>query len=150
MRHSPLSSVRNRFKIRWAYSTWYRKCTGETIDSPVFASLEITKSNYSSKTYFSFTRGLHVSICPLSALLRWLCVLRSFCIFSGPLFPMVISNALQPGQRIDYGTHWQRLKKLGADSGIAGKLSEHNPRREGAGYHCFVLRWDIVAMYRCL
>ncbi len=62
---------------------------------------------------------------------------------------MVVSNALQPGQRIDRDTYRQRLKKLGDEAGLAGNLSEHSSRRRGARYHYFVLRWDIVAMYRC-
>ncbi len=72
-----------------------------------------------------------------------------FWIFSGPLFPMVVSNALQPGRRIDHGAYRRRLKKLGKEAGIAGNVSEHSARRGGAGYHYFVLRWEIVAMYRC-
>ncbi len=125
-----------------------QRFTGETIDFLVLQLLEITKNNSSSKTYFSFIRGLHVSIWLLSELLRWLCVLRSFGIFSGPLFPMAVSNSLQPGRGIDNGTYRRRLKKLGEEAGIARHLSEHSARRGCAGYHYFVLRWDIVAMYR--
>ncbi len=44
--------------------------TGNSIDSAVVATLEITKNNTPSKTHFSFTRGLHISVCGLSALLR--------------------------------------------------------------------------------
>jgi len=46
------------------------KFTGNTIDAPITATLEYTKNNLLSKTHFTFTRGVHISICGLSALLR--------------------------------------------------------------------------------
>ncbi len=123
--------------------------TGNTIDSAVVRNLEIAKKNTSSQTHFTFPMGLHISICGLSALLRWLCVLRSFWINYGPLFPMVISNKLQSGRRLDHETYRSCLRRIGERAGISGHLTEHRPRRGGAGYHYFILLREIVAIYRC-
>ena len=123
--------------------------TGATVQSPVVATLEITKNNTTTKTHFTFSQDLHISICSLSALLRWLCVLSAFGIVPGPFFPMVVSNKLQYGKKIDHSTYSRRLKQIGIEAGVSGNLSEHSARRGGGGYYYFVLRWDIVAMYRC-
>jgi len=125
------------------------KFTGDSIDSPVVATLEYTKNNVSTKSHFVFSRGLHISICGLSALLRWLCVLRTFGIFSGPLFPKVVSNRLQPQYRMEHESYRRTLKSICSRAGISDNVTEHSARRGGAGYHYFVLRWDIVAMFRC-
>ncbi len=89
-------------------SLWF---IGSTIDSPVVATLEIAKNNANTRTHFTFTRGLHISICGLAALLRWLCVLKAFGITSVPLFLTVVSNRLQAWRRIDHDTHRNNLQK---------------------------------------
>ncbi len=33
--------------------------------------------------------------------------------------------------------------------GISGHLSEHSARRGGIGYYYYLLRWDIIAIFRC-
>jgi len=122
--------------------------TGTAIDSPIVATLEYTKNNVRTKTTFTFIRGLHISICGLSALLRWLCILRKNGITSGPLFPQIVGNRPQVNERLQHGTYRTKLKDMCRRQGICENVGEHSARRGGAGYYYFVLRWDILAMFR--
>lgn len=121
--------------------------TGQSSDCPVVGVLPITKSRKTSNTYFRFTKSVDVSTCGLSALLGWLCVLRSHGICQGSVFLQVRSNVLQGGTSLDGCTFGRTVRELGELSGIIG-LSEHSARRGGAGYHYFVLRRDLLFMFR--
>ena len=90
---------------------------------------------------------MDISICGLSALLGWLCVLRAHKVCNGSLFLQVRSNVLQGGTKLDGTTYGRLLRQMGEFCGIEG-LAEHSARRGGAGYHYYVLRRDLFFLYR--
>lgn len=107
--------------------------TGNATDCPVVGVLPVTKNRRSSNTYFRFTKAIDVSICGLSALLGWLCVLRAHNVCDGNVFLQIKSNVLQGGTVL-YGCSYARLiSEMGEVCGVNG-LSEHSSRRGGAGY----------------
>lgn len=106
-------------------------------------SLHYTKTNSNNFTHFC-TRGLHISICGLSAIIRWLSVLKLYLIQSIHLFPAITNNRLQPGNILDYATYGRNLATIGDACGIHGRLTEHSARRCGAGYFYFLLRYDLL------
>lgn len=93
--------------------------------------------------YFKFSRGAHVSICPLHALHRWLLVLKSNKITKSPLFPAFQGGALREGVRMSHTTYREVLGYISNAIGIAGRLTEHSARRGGAQYHHYVLGWGL-------
>lgn len=121
--------------------------TGDNLDSPVVGVLPITKNRKRAYTYLKFSKGIDLSICSLSALLAWLCVLRAHGVADGKLFLQVTLNVLQGGTAFDGATYGRLLRSMGEKCGIHG-LAEHSARRGGAGYHYFVLRHDLFFLHR--
>lgn len=121
--------------------------TGDSMNSPIVAILPVTKNKKKSYTYFKFSKQVDISICGLSALQGWLCVIRSFGMDEGNLFLQVSGNELQGGTELDSSTYARLLRQIGSECGING-LAEHSARRGGAGYHYFVLRRDLFFIYR--
>lgn len=121
--------------------------TGEFLNSPIFGVLPVTKSLRRVNTYFRFTRMVDVSICGLTALQGWICVLRSHEVLNGNLFLQVVNNRLQGGTKMNPSTYSVSLQEMGVQCGIPA-LQEHSARRGGAGFHYFVLRRDLFFMYR--
>lgn len=120
--------------------------TGNSIASPIVGVPLVTKNRKISNTYFRFSKGAHISLCRLSALIGWLCVLRAHKVCNGSLFLQVRSNVLQSGTKLDGTTYGRLLRQMGEVCGMEG-LAEHSARRGGAVYHYYVLRRDIF-LYR--
>ena len=121
--------------------------TGDGLNSPIIAVLPTTKNKKRSYTYFRFSKQVDISICGLSILQGWLCVLRAYNLDEGTLFLQVTGNQLQGGTCFDGSSYARVLKDIGRECGIPG-LAEHSARRGGAGFHYFVLRKDLFFLYR--
>ena len=93
--------------------------------------------------YFKFSRGAHVSICPLHALRRWLLVLKANSIAKGPLFLALQGAALREGIGMSHTTYRETLGYMSNAIRTAGRLTEHSARRGGAQYHHNVLGWGL-------
>ena len=125
------------------------KFTGNSIDSPVTATLEITKNNRQAQTYFQFTRRLPISIYCLSALLRRHCVLHTFGINGGTLVPAIVRNNIQSSRRKEHEIYRNTIRQIATKAEISDSMSEHSTHRGGAVYYYFIMRWDLMAIYRC-
>ena len=102
--------------------------TGNCIASPVVGALAVTKNRKRSYTYFRFSKGVEISICGLSALPGWLCVLRAHKVCNGSLFLQVRSNVLQGGTKLDGTTYGRLLRQMDEFCEIEG-LAEHSARK---------------------
>lgn len=117
-------------------------------DCNVVASCLITENNSKSTTYITFRKGLHVSISYLSALLRWLLILRANGISTGPLFPEVRGNKLQCGTTISHRMYATTIASCGHAVGMSHNLTEHSARRGGFLQYYYVLGWDVFSIFR--
>ena len=66
---------------------------------------------------------------------------------SGPLFVAVSRNELQPNRSLHRKTYAQALKDISSSCGLPA-IREHSARRGGLGYQYFVLRRDLLFLYR--
>lgn len=121
--------------------------SGDYADSPIIGMLPITKNRKTSYTYFRFTKGIDISICGLNTLKGWLNVLLAHGLYEENIFMHVKSNVLQGGTQLDGKTYGKLLKIMGEQCGVVG-LAEHSARRGGIGYLYFVLRRDLLFLYR--
>lgn len=120
---------------------------GDSINDPIIGVLFITKSRRESPTYFKFEKQVDISICGLRALQGWLYVLRSHAAHKDHIFLQIQSNALEGGTKLEGGSYAKTLRHIGDSCGILN-LAEHSARRGGAGFHYFVLRRDLLFLYR--
>lgn len=79
----------------------------------------------------------------------WQGVLSAHGITSGPLFVLVSKNKLQPGRSLPHQLYAANLKAMSRECGIPS-LQEHSARRGVLGYLYFVLRKDLLFLYRSL
>lgn len=114
--------------------------SGNSVSNPVVGVLPITKRKRCCDTYFRWTRAVDVSVSGLSALQVFLCVLRKHNMDIGYIFKNVTSNPLR-------FTYKRTLISMSKKCGIP-EFAEHSTRRGGAGYLYFVLRLDLVYIYR--
>ena len=121
--------------------------SGEAPDSSVAAVLQVTKNRRTQASYLVFERAVHRGFCALEKLLMWQAVLLSHGIRSGPMFLAVSRNELQPNRALNHKAYAQALKAISLSCGLP-TLQEHSARRGGLGYQYFVLRRDLLFLYR--
>lgn len=121
--------------------------SGDAIGSPVYGVLPITKTQKQKNSYLTFERAVHRGFCPLEKLLVWQAVLLAHGISSGPLFVLITKNELQPGRSFPHSSYADSLKVMSDSCGIP-TLKQHSARRGGLGYNYFVLRRDLLFLYR--
>ena len=90
---------------------------------------------------------MDVSICGLTALQGWLCVLRAHDRKNGNIFMQLFNNILQGGTKFHLFSYSAELKHMGESCGV-NSLMERSVRRGGAGYHYIVLTRDFYFMFR--
>lgn len=118
---------------------------GPSLHDIIYAIVHSTKTGCKD-VYFTFDRGVHASICALTALQRWLQVLRVNGFESGPLFPLIISGILSKSDRMTHSVYSTCLGYMSNSANLPGHLTEHSARRGGSQYHHYVLLWSIPEM----
>lgn len=121
--------------------------SGDAIDSTVIGVIPITKAQKKTESHLVFQRAVHRGFCPLEKILLWQAVLMAHGIRSGPMFVMISKNKLHANRPLAHSSYAGNLKVI---SGVCGIpiLREHSARRGGLGYLYFVLRRDLLFLFR--
>eukprot|EP00171_Calliarthron_tuberculosum_P014292 IDg14292t1 len=120
--------------------------SGDTVDSPVCGVLQISKTRRRTEPILHF-RELFIEAFALEKVLVWKAVLRAHGIVSGPIFVTITSNKLYGGRKLSHSAYEDALKQFSLSCGIP-PLQEHSARRAGLGYQYFVLKKDLLFLFR--
>lgn len=122
--------------------------TSESADVSVVIWLDSTKTQVNERAYFRFECGSHPDLCALEKILCLLKALKKRSVTSGQLFPAIFRNRIQGGRELSPDSHVETLRLLGSTYGFSWRLQDYSARRGGIGYECFVLRKDMLYLYR--
>lgn len=117
------------------------------MDTTVCRVIPIPKAKKRKESYLVFQRAVHRGFCALEKLLVWQAVLIAHGSTSGPVFVLVSKNKLYGNWMMAHSSYAANLKKISEICGIL-RLREHSARRGGLGYQYFLLRRDLLFLFR--